>query len=134
VLALAVGSTAAARAMRACRAEGQIVNVSSSSTRLEAPGFYGATKTDLVADAASQYKRLVRDVLTEAVAAGELDLEPAGLTADTAAELLIGSARGLQSSAASPAAYRRYLKALVLVIVTGLSSADPSRARSRPQA
>src|SRR5271167_2163817 len=51
---------------------------------------------DLVSDTASQYKRLVRDVLTEAVAAGELDLEPAGLTADTAAELLIGSARGLQ--------------------------------------
>jgi AcrR family transcriptional regulator len=89
---------------------------------------------DLVSDAASQYKRLVRDVLTEAIAAGELDLEPAGLTADTAAELLIGSARGLQSSAASPAAYRRYLKALVRVMVAGLSSTDPSHAVSRPQA
>ena len=89
---------------------------------------------DLVSDTAGQYKRLVRDVLTEAVAAGELDLEPAGLTADTAAELLIGSARGLQSSAASPAAYRRYLKALVRVIVAGLSSTHPSRALSRPQA
>ena len=89
---------------------------------------------DLVSDAASQYKRLVRDVLTEAVAAGELDLEPAGLTADTAAELLIGSARGLQSSAPSPAAYRRYLKALVQVMVAGLSSTHPSHAVSRPQA
>jgi AcrR family transcriptional regulator len=88
----------------------------------------------LVTDAASQYKRLVRDVLTEAVAAGELDLEPPGLTADTAAELLIGSARGLQSSATSPAAYRRYLKALVRVIVAGLSSTDPSRAVSRSEA
>jgi AcrR family transcriptional regulator len=89
---------------------------------------------DLVSDAASQYKRLVRDVLTEAVAAGELDLEPAGLTADTTAELLIASARGLHSSAASPAAYRRYLKALVRVMVAGLSSTHPSHAVLRPQA
>jgi AcrR family transcriptional regulator len=76
---------------------------------------------DLVADAASRYKRLVRDVLTDAAVARELDLEPAGLTADTAAELLIASARGLESSAASPAAYRRYLDALVRVMVAGLS-------------
>lgn len=72
--------------------------------------------------------------LTEAVAAGELDLEPPGLTADTAAELLIGSARGLQSSAASPAACRCYLKALVRVIVAWLSSTAPSRAVSRSEA
>jgi AcrR family transcriptional regulator len=89
---------------------------------------------DLVADAASRYKRLVRDVLAQAAAAGELDLEPAGLTADTAAELLIASARGLQSSTPSPAAYRRYLKALVRVMVAGLSSTQPSHAVSRPQA
>jgi AcrR family transcriptional regulator len=88
---------------------------------------------DLVADAASRYKRLVRDVLAEAAAAGELDLEPAGLTADTAAELMIASARGLESSAASPAAYRRYLDALARVMVAGLSSAHPSHAVSRPQ-
>ncbi len=89
---------------------------------------------DLVADAASRYKRLVRDVLTEAAAAGELDLESAGLTADTAAELLTASARGLESSAASPAAYRRYLNALVRVMVAGLSSRLPADAASRPQA
>jgi len=89
---------------------------------------------DLVADAASHYKRLVRDVLAEAAAAGELDLEPAGLTADTAAELLIASARGLQPSATSPAAYRRYLNALVRVMVAGLSSRHPSDVVSGPQA
>jgi AcrR family transcriptional regulator len=88
---------------------------------------------DLVADAASRYKRLVRDVLAEAAAAGELDLKSAGLTADTAAELMIASARGLESSAASPAAYRRYLDALVRVMVAGLSSTHPSHAVSRPQ-
>ena len=81
---------------------------------------------DLVANAASRYKRLVRDVLTDAAVAGELDLEPAGLTADTAAELLMASARGLESSAASPAAYRRYLDALVRVMVAGLSSRHPA--------
>lgn len=77
---------------------------------------------DLVSRAAGRYKRLVRDVLAEAAAAGELDFEPAGLTADTAAELLIASARGLESSAASPATYRRYLSALVRVMVSGLAS------------
>jgi AcrR family transcriptional regulator len=84
---------------------------------------------DLVAGASSRYKRLVRDVLAEAAAAGELDLKPAGLTADTAAELLIASARGLESSAASPAAYRRYLDALVRVMVAGLASAGLAPAR-----
>jgi AcrR family transcriptional regulator len=75
---------------------------------------------DVVSRAASRYKRLVRDVLAEAAAAGELDLESAGMTADTTAELLIASARGLQSSSASPATYRRYLNSLVRVMVAGL--------------
>ena len=81
---------------------------------------------DLVADAASRYKQLVQDLLAEAAAAGELDLESAGLTADTAAELLIASARGLQSSAASPTAYRRYLNTLARVMVAGLRQVKPS--------
>jgi hypothetical protein len=71
-------------------------------------------------------------VVTEAAAAGELALEPAGLTPDTAAELLIASARGLESSAASPAAYRRYLSALVRVMVAGLASGHSSGAVSPP--
>ncbi len=89
---------------------------------------------DLVTDAASRYKRLVRDVLAQAAADGELDLEPAGVTADTAAELLIASARGLESSAASAAAYRRYLDALVRVMVAGLSSRLPAGPVSPPLA
>jgi AcrR family transcriptional regulator len=75
---------------------------------------------DLVADAASRYRRLVRDVLAQAAAAGELDLAPVGLTVDTAAELLIASARGLEPGAASPATYRRHLDALVRVMIAGL--------------
>jgi AcrR family transcriptional regulator len=78
---------------------------------------------DLAADAATRYKRLVRDVITEA---GELDLEPAGLTPGTAAELLIASARGLEPSASSPAAYRRQLTTLVRVMIAGLASRHPA--------
>jgi TetR/AcrR family transcriptional regulator, regulator of autoinduction and epiphytic fitness len=81
---------------------------------------------DLAADAAGRYKRLVRDVLTQAAATGELDLEPAGLTPSTAAELLIASARGLDSSTPSPATYRRYLDALVRVMIAGLASRHPA--------
>jgi TetR/AcrR family transcriptional regulator, regulator of autoinduction and epiphytic fitness len=79
---------------------------------------------DLAADAASRYKRLVRDVITEA--GGELDLERAGLTPGTAAELLIASARGLEPSASSPAAYRRQLTTLVRVMIAGLASSHPA--------
>jgi NADP-dependent 3-hydroxy acid dehydrogenase YdfG len=61
VLALAIGSQAAVRAMRACGAQGHIVNVSSSATRLEAPGFYGATKTAVNAITASLRQELEND-------------------------------------------------------------------------
>lgn len=81
---------------------------------------------DVVSRAASRYKRLVRDILTEADAGGELNLESAGITADTTAELLIASARGLQSSAASPATYRRNLDTLVRVMVAGLGGGLPA--------
>jgi NADP-dependent 3-hydroxy acid dehydrogenase YdfG len=63
VLALAVGSRAAVRAMRACGAEGHIVNISSSATRLEAPGFYGATKTAVNAITASLRQELENDTI-----------------------------------------------------------------------
>ena len=76
---------------------------------------------DVIADALSKYKRLVREVLAEAVAAGELDLAQTGLTPATAAEMLTASTRGLESSATSPAAYRRYLDTLVRVMIAGLS-------------
>ena len=81
---------------------------------------------DLVAGTASRYKRLVQNVLAEAAAAGELDLEPAGLTPGTAAELLIAAARGLQPSTPSPAAYRRQLSTLVRVMIAGLASRQPA--------
>jgi NADP-dependent 3-hydroxy acid dehydrogenase YdfG len=63
VLALAVGSRAAIAAMRACGAHGFIVNVSSSSARHEAPGFYGATKTAVNAISASLRQELEGDAI-----------------------------------------------------------------------
>jgi NADP-dependent 3-hydroxy acid dehydrogenase YdfG len=63
VLALTVGSQAAVRAMRACGAEGHIVNVSSSASRLPAPGFYGATKTAVNAITASLRQELENDTI-----------------------------------------------------------------------
>jgi len=75
----------------------------------------------LVTDAGRRYQRLVGDVLAEAAAAGELDLDAAGLIPDTAAELMIASARGLESIAASPAAYRRHLDTLIRVMIAGLT-------------
>jgi len=88
-----------------------------------------------VSAAASRCKQLVRESLSEAAAAGELHLEPAGLTPDTAADLLIAAARGLQSSAAPPAACRRYLNTLVRVTVAGLASSPPrsGTAQLRPK-
>jgi AcrR family transcriptional regulator len=77
---------------------------------------------DLVAESGRRYKRLVREILTEAVDGGELDLEPVGLTLDIAAELLIASARGLHSDTVSPAIYLSYLDALVRVMVGGLTA------------
>jgi NADP-dependent 3-hydroxy acid dehydrogenase YdfG len=44
VLALLTGCQAAVRAMRECRAEGHIVNMSSNATRRPDSGVYGATK------------------------------------------------------------------------------------------
>lgn len=63
VLALAAGAKAAVRAMRACGAEGHIVNISSSATRLEAPGFYGATKAAVNAITASLRRELENDTI-----------------------------------------------------------------------
>ena len=63
MLALAVGSQAAVRAMRACGAHGHIVNISSSATRPATPGFYGATKTAVNAITASLRQELENDTI-----------------------------------------------------------------------
>jgi AcrR family transcriptional regulator len=88
----------------------------------------------LAADGASRYHQLVRDVLAEADAAGELHLQPAGLTPEDAATLLIAAARGLEPSPAEPAAYRRLLSTLARVMIAGLSTRPPADPASPPPA
>ncbi len=61
VLALLVGSQAAIRAMRACKAEGHIVNISSVAGRSDASGVYGATKHAVNAIATTLRKELEDD-------------------------------------------------------------------------
>lgn len=63
VLALLVGSQAAIRAMRACRAEGHIVNISSVAGRSDASGVYGATKHAVNAIATTLRKELEDDTI-----------------------------------------------------------------------
>lgn len=89
---------------------------------------------DLVADGAKRYNRLVREVIAEADATGELDLEAVGLTPDTAAELLIAAARGLAPNQDKPAAYRRSLSTLARVMIAGLSTRHPAAPLSPPPA
>jgi len=61
VLSLLVGSQAAIRAMRACRAQGHIVNISSVAGRTEASGVYGSTKWAVNSIATSLRKELEGD-------------------------------------------------------------------------
>ena len=60
VLALLVGCQAAARAMRACKAEGHIVNISSIAAQRPASGVYGSTK-----HAVNDISATLRDELEE---------------------------------------------------------------------
>jgi len=83
--------------------------------------------SDVISRAADRYRALLRDTVADAEAAGELDLQAAGITAGTAADLLTAVGRGLQADATTPAAYRRHLQALVRVLMTGLRPTVPAR-------
>lgn len=61
VLALLVGSQAAVRAMRACGAEGHIVNISSVAGRRDESGVYGSTKWAVNSIATTLRKELEND-------------------------------------------------------------------------
>ncbi|HUA35287.1 MAG TPA: SDR family oxidoreductase [Candidatus Binataceae bacterium] len=63
VLSLLVGSQAAIRAMRACGAQGHIVNISSVAGRSEASGVYGSTKWAVNSIATSLRKELEGDTI-----------------------------------------------------------------------
>jgi TetR/AcrR family transcriptional regulator, regulator of autoinduction and epiphytic fitness len=81
--------------------------------------------SDLVREASEQYRRLVGEVLEDAVGNGELRLASFNLGADAAAELLIAAAKGLESSVETPAEYHRRLAELVRVVVAGLRAGVP---------
>ena len=61
VLALLVGCQAAVKAMRACGAEGHIVNISSVAAQRSDSGVYGSTKHAVNAISSSLRKELVED-------------------------------------------------------------------------
>lgn len=63
VLALLVGCQAAVRAMRACEAEGHVVNISSVSAQRSNSGVYGATKHAMNVISASLRDELERDTI-----------------------------------------------------------------------
>ncbi|HXW84373.1 MAG TPA: SDR family oxidoreductase [Candidatus Binataceae bacterium] len=63
VLALLAGSQAAIKAMRACKAQGHIVNISSVAGRREGSGVYGATKWAVNAIATSLRNELQNDTI-----------------------------------------------------------------------
>jgi len=63
VLALLVGSKEAIRAMRACKAHGFVVNISSIAGRSDASGVYGATKHAVNAIATTLRKELEDDTI-----------------------------------------------------------------------
>ena len=63
VLALLVGSQAAVQAMRACKANGHIVNISSIAAQRQDPGVYGATKHAVNAISATLRRELEDDTI-----------------------------------------------------------------------
>ena len=63
ILALLVGCQAAVRAMRACQAEGQIVNISSIAAQRSNSGVYGSTKHAVNAISASLREELEEDTI-----------------------------------------------------------------------
>jgi len=76
---------------------------------------------DISAEFRGRHLELLREVITAAAKRGDLAPARAGLTAGAAADLLLDSAKGIESGAAmTPAAHRRRLGQLVRVIVRGL--------------
>jgi AcrR family transcriptional regulator len=90
---------------------------------------------DISGESRERLLKLLRGVIESAAKKGELSPERAGLTAASAAELLLDSARGIEmsgSEAMTPAAYQRRLTQLVRVLVLGMGGpAAPATAARR---
>jgi AcrR family transcriptional regulator len=79
-----------------------------------------------------RFLRMLRGVIEEAEAAGELELASAGLDAAEAAELFVDGAKGLEMSGAAPqnpTRYRRRVGRLVGLLAKGLAA--PARPRRK---
>jgi AcrR family transcriptional regulator len=88
---------------------------------------------DVLLDFRKRFLRVLRGVLAEAEATGEIDLAAAGLGAGEAAELLVDCVKGLEAAGASPPGFRRRLARLVRVFIAGLGE-RPAGAAAKPAA
>ncbi|HTF32304.1 MAG TPA: helix-turn-helix domain-containing protein [Myxococcota bacterium] len=90
---------------------------------------------DISEAARRRYLKILRGVIDDAAQRGELAPAAAGLTTGAAAELIVDSAKGLETAGAAtltPLAYRRRVAQLVNVLVRGMggSGREPSAARA----
>ncbi|HKM99675.1 MAG TPA: hypothetical protein VJX23_04110, partial [Candidatus Binataceae bacterium] len=69
-----------------------------------------------------RYQRILREVIEEAAARGEIVPARVGLGAAAITELLLSGARGLELAAATAAAFHRRLAELVRVVLAGLGA------------
>lgn len=86
---------------------------------------------DLSADASAKHARLLARMLESAVAAGEISLVTAGLSATSAAELLLAMAEGIKArgrTTLSARAYEQRIGQAVRALVAGLG---PARMRAK---
>ena len=88
---------------------------------------------DVSAAFRARYLRLLTQLIRAAVRRGELAPARAGLTPPAAAELLVDSAKCIETGAPlTPAAYRRRLAQLVRVLVAGLGGTTGSAPQRTP--
>ena len=77
---------------------------------------------DLFAQSGRRYMRVLREVIEEAMRAGELALSRMEIDSDDLAQMLVAAAHGIEQNATSPATYHRRLREIVRLIVAGLSA------------
>ncbi len=89
---------------------------------------------DVLLEFRRRFLRVLRGVLAEAEASGEIELAGAGLDAGEAAELLVDCVKGLEAGGGSPVGFRRRLARLVRVFVAGLGARPAGAARPAARA
>jgi TetR/AcrR family transcriptional regulator, regulator of autoinduction and epiphytic fitness len=77
---------------------------------------------DLFAQSGRRYMKVLREMIEDAIGAGELEPSRMALEADDLAQMLVAAAHGVEHNATSRAQYHRRLREIVRVIVAGLSA------------